>query len=67
MRFFFQRLARQGEHGIQSTQVFNIIRDGETLGKLHLRVANVGCVPSVLSEKYYTLYLPDRVLTELFA
>ena len=39
----FQRLARQGEHGVQSTQVFDIHSgDGVTQGKLHLRIANIG-------------------------
>ena len=43
----FQRLARQGEHGIQSTQVFNILNAGDNIGKLHLRIANIGSVSNV--------------------
>eukprot|EP00116_Pleurobrachia_bachei_P013570 sb/3473832/ len=39
-----RRLARQGEHGVQSTQVFDIHSggDGVAQGKLHLRIANIG-------------------------
>lgn len=44
---FPQRLARQGEHGIQSTQVFNVLNNGETVGKIHLRIANIGSVANV--------------------
>ncbi|KAL5261371.1 hypothetical protein ACHWQZ_G007163 [Mnemiopsis leidyi] len=42
-----KRLARQGEHGIQSSQVFNILNNGDSIGRLHLRIANIGSVATV--------------------
>lgn len=60
----FQRLARQGEHGIQSSQVFNILNQGDSIGKLHLRIANIGSVANVYGMSRFSyntcLYVENR-------
>lgn len=54
-----KRLARQGEHGIQSTQVLNVMHEDDVAAKLHLRIANIGSVPPL----YGTYPVSPRAIT----